>query len=265
MSESRDAITDRGSLVGRVALVSAAAGAGIGQAIALCLANAGADLVLTDRHERRAVEVADQLRDATGRHVVPVRLDVTSEESVASAFEQARDELGPADILVNNAGLGHVAPIWELDLVDWHKVVNVNLTGAFLTMRAALPDMIEARSGAIVNIASIAGWVSWAAPGGEGVYAAAKAGVMALTRTTAHEVAEYGIRVNGVAPGLTPNPFLAKSQPENFLKELEAKIPIKRASTPSDIADCVHFLVSDYSRTITGEIINVSGGLFMRP
>ena len=165
--------SERTSLAGKVALITAAAGAGIGQAIVWRLANAGADIILTDIHERRTQELATQVQGTTGRRVLPVSLDVASEDSVAAAFERGRNELGPIDILVNNSGIGHVAPVWELDLASWQRVLDVNLTGTFLTTRAALPSMIERGASVIVNISSIAGSTPWAA-GPEGVYAASK-------------------------------------------------------------------------------------------
>lgn len=250
-------------LAGKVALVTAAAGAGIGQATARLLASAGADVAVTDLDADRTERVATEIADETGRKVLGRRLDVSDEDAVAKVVGDVLGEMGQIDVLVNNAGTSEPAPVWETSTESWRRVIDICLTGHFLTMRAVLPGMIERRSGSIINIASIEAWTS-GTPGNT-AYHAAKAGVLALTRSTADQVAEHGVRVNGVAPGLVPNPFLNRMLPEDHLAKLEAEIPLGRPVEPREIADAVLFLASDASTSITGETINVSGGAYMRP
>jgi 3-oxoacyl-[acyl-carrier protein] reductase len=252
-----------GKLAGRVALVTAAAGAGIGRATARRLAGAGAAVVVTDLAVERTARAAAAIAEESGGRVVGLALDVTDEHNVDAVVAEILREFGRIDILVNNAGTSEPALLWETKTDSWRRVLDVCLTGHFFTMRAVLPQMIERRSGSIVNIASTEAWTS-RTPGNT-AYHAAKAGVLALSRSTAHQAAPYQVRVNCVAPGLTPNPFLAKLIPEQHLREMEAEIPLGRPATPDDIADAVLFLASDASRSITGETINVSGGSYMRP
>ena len=253
----------REDLTGRVALVTAAAGAGIGRATARRLAAAGADVVVTDVAEERTARAAAALAEESGRRVMGLALDVTDEHHVDGVVAEVLGEFGRIDILVNNAGTSEPALLWETKTDSWRRVVDVCLTGSFFTMRAVLPHMIERRSGSIVNIASTEAWTS-RTPGNT-AYHAAKAGVLALSRSTAQQAAPYQVRINCVAPGLTPNPFLARLIPEEQLREMEAEIPLGRPATPDDIAEAVLFLAGDASRSITGETINVSGGSYMRP
>jgi 3-oxoacyl-[acyl-carrier protein] reductase len=250
-------------LDGQVALITAAAGAGIGQATARVLAAAGAAVVITDIDTKRTTKVADALTEQTGREVLGRSLDVTDEAGVAAVVGEIVHERGRIDVLVNNAGTSEPAPLWETSLESWRRVVDVCLTGHFLLMRAVLPQMIERGAGSIVNIASIEAWTS-GTPGNT-AYHAAKAGVLALTRSVAGQVAPYGVRVNGVAPGLVPNPFLSRMLPADHLQRLQDQIPLGRQIDPEDIANAVLFLVAETGRSITGEIINVSGGAYMRP
>jgi len=250
-------------LTGRVALVTAAAGAGIGRATARRLAEAGADVVLTDLAADRTATAAEAIAAGTGRRVVGLALDVTDEHHVDAVVAEVLRRFGRLDVLVNNAGTSEPALLWETTTDSWRRVVDVCLTGHFFTMRAVLPHMIERRSGSIVNIASIEAWTS-RTPGNT-AYHAAKAGVLALSRSTAHQAAPHQVRVNCVAPGLTPNPFLAKLIPAEHLAAMEAEIPLGRPATPDDIADAVLFLASDASRSVTGETISVCGGSYMRP
>ena len=250
-------------LAGKTALITAAAGAGIGRATARKLSEAGAVVVLTDLAAERTARTAAAIAAETGRRVLGFALDVTDEEQVETVVAEVLRELGHLDILVNNAGTSEPAPLWETKTDSWRRVVDVCLTGHFFTMRAVLPHMIERRSGSIVNIASTEAWTS-RTPNNT-AYHTAKAGVLALSRSTAHQAAPYDVRVNCVAPGLTPNPFLAKLIPEEHLIAMQAEIPLGRPATPEDIADAVLFLASDASRSITGETINVSGGSYMRP
>jgi 3-oxoacyl-[acyl-carrier protein] reductase len=249
-------------LAGRVAFVTAAAGAGIGQATVRRLAHAGADVVVTDLDVGRTERVASEIAAETGRQVIGRALDIRDEDQINRVIAEVLSSWGRIDVLVNNAGTSEPAPVWETTSESWRRVVDVCLTGHFLTMRAILPQMIERRQGSIVNIASIEAWTS-GTPGNT-AYHAAKAGVLALTRSTAKQVAPHGVRVNGVAPGLVPNPFLSRMLPEEHLRRLEAEIPLGHPVSPADIADAVLFLAADTSASITGETINVSGGAYMR-
>ena len=252
-----------GGLEGQVALITAAAGAGIGRATARLLASAGAQVVVTDVDAKRVERVTAEIGDETGRRCSGHVLDVSDGAAVDAVVAAAVEEHGRIDVLVNNAGTSQPMPIWETTIESWQRVIDVTLTGHFLLMRAVLPGMMERRSGSIINIASIEAWTS-GTPGNT-AYHAAKAGVLALTRSAAKQVAPFGVRVNGVAPGLVPNPFLARMIPEPELRRMEAEIPLGRPVAPSEIADAVLFLAGEGSRSITGETINVSGGAYMRP
>lgn len=243
----------------KVALVTAAAGAGIGQATARALAAAGADVVVTDIHEGRTTATAEEIAAATGRRTAGLVLDVTDERRVDAVVAEVIERFGRIDILVNNSGINDLAPLWEMKTEVWHKVIDVCLTAHFFTMRAVLPHMIARGDGAVVNISSVAGWIGSTA--GEAHYAAAKAGVMGLTRVAASEAAAHGIRVNAIAPGLIHNPFLARVYPEQFFTDIAERTPLGRVGRPGDIADAVVFLVSDRASFITGEVLCVSGGL----
>lgn len=249
-------------LDGKIALVTAAAGAGIGQAVARRLLEEGAEVVVTDAHARRAGEVGDALSKEFGRKVLGLELDVTQNDQVDAAIEATLNEHGRLDILVNNAGINRLAPVWEMTDEDWDLVIGVCLTGTFKTMRAALKAMIEQKFGRIVNISSVA---AWAALGdGEAHYAAAKGGVVSLTRSTAREVAAHGIRVNAVAPGFTYNPFLERIYPPEFFERMRKQAPLGRVGEPTDIANAALFLASPLSDYITGETLSVAGGTFFR-
>lgn len=251
-----------GALDGKIALMTAAAGAGIGQATARRFAREGAEVVVTDAHARRVQELGEAMRTEFGRDFLAAEMDVTKPEQVRALVDKALERYGRIDILINNAGINRLAPIWEMDDETWNLVIGVNLTGAFHCMRAVLPAMIRQSSGAIVNMASIAGWQS--STQGEAHYSAAKAGVMGLTRAVAAEVARFGIRVNAIAPGLIYNPFLERIYPREFFENFARRVPLGRVGEPEDIANLMIFLVSDQSAYITGEVFCVSGGAYMK-
>ncbi|HUR75186.1 MAG TPA: SDR family oxidoreductase [Sporichthya sp.] len=255
-------MTAAGALDGQVALITAAAGAGIGKATARVLALAGADVVLTDLDPGRTAKAAEALAEETGRKVIGRPLDVRDEAAVQALVDEVLADRGRIDILVNNAGTSEPAPLWETSTESWHRVLDVCLTGHFLLMRAVLPQMIERRSGSIINIASIEAWTD-VIPNNV-VYQTAKAGVVGLTRAAAAQVGPYGVRVNGVAPGLVPNPFLARMIPAEDLARLQENMALDVTIEPEDIANAVLFLAADTGRSITGETINVSGGGYMR-
>jgi len=241
-----------GLLDGKRVLVTAAAGTGIGFATAeRCIAE-GATVVISDAHERRLHESAEQLGD---RVAAALPCDVTVEEQVQAMFAGAVAAVGEVDIVVNNAGLGGTADLVDMTDEQWMKVLDVTLNGTFRCVRAALRHMQPRHSGVVVNNASVLGW---RAHRGQAHYAAAKAGVMALTRCAAMEAALYGVRVNAVAPSLAMHPFLSKVTSDEVLEELTAREAFGRAAAPWEIANVIVFLASDYSTYMTGEVVSVS-------
>jgi 3-oxoacyl-[acyl-carrier protein] reductase len=238
-----------GLLEGRTVVVTAAAGTGIGFATAKRCAEEGARVLLSDAHERRLGEAAAELGAAS------VVCDVTDTDSVERLFATAMTELGSIDVLVNNAGLGGTRDLVDMTDDDWAKVIDVTLTGTFRCTRAALRVMQAAGGGVIVNNASVLGWRAQA---GQAHYAAAKAGVMALTRCAALEAAPYGVRVNAVAPSLAMHPFLSRVISEEALEELASREAFGRPAEPWEVANVIVFLASAYSSYMTGEIVSVS-------
>lgn len=244
----------------KVAIITAAAGVGIGAAIAERLATDGYDVVVTDAHERRCNEAAQQLSERHGREFLSVPLDVTDEAGVQRAIDTVLKQRGRIDVLVNNAGWSKIEPVAEMSLETWQKCLAVDLTGTFLCTRYALPHMIEAGSGAIVNISSIAAYETSTVHGA--AYSAAKAGVLALTRVTAAENGKHGIRANAVTPGLIYNDFLRKIYPDEFFTGYaETQSKVGRIGQPEDVAGLVAFLASDQAGYVTGEVYGVSGGV----
>jgi 3-oxoacyl-[acyl-carrier protein] reductase len=245
----------------KVAVVTAAAGAGIGAAVTRRLAADGYDVVITDVHERRAKELADALGAEHGRTFLSVPLDVTDAVAVEGAVTTIVKERGRLDVLVNNAGWSKIEPVAEMSLETWQRCLDVDLTGSFLCIRHALPHMIAAGSGAVVNISSIAAYETSTEHGA--AYSAAKAGVLALTRVAAAENGRHGVRVNAVTPGLIYNEFLRKIYPDEFFDGYaESRSLVGRVGQPDDVASLVAFLVSDQAGYITGEVYGVSGGVY---
>ncbi|HYA53253.1 MAG TPA: SDR family oxidoreductase [Streptosporangiaceae bacterium] len=246
----------RDLLAGKVVVVTAAAGTGIGSAVAArCLAE-GAQVVLSDRHERRLAAARDELARAHGDRVCAQACDVTDETQVGALVAAAVSRFGRIDVLVNNAGLGGTSSVLEMTDEQWRAVLDVTLTGTFRCTRAGLRQMVaQGHGGAVVNNASVLGW---RAQPGQAHYAAAKAGVMALTRCAALDVAQHGIRVNAVAPSLAIHPFLAKVTGEELLAELAAREAFGRAARPWEVANVIVFLASDYASYLTGEVVSVS-------
>jgi 3-oxoacyl-[acyl-carrier protein] reductase len=244
-----------GLLEGRTVVVTAAAGSGIGGSLARRCLLEGAQLVISDAHERRLGETADALEAEFGTRPLAVRCDVTSEEDVQGLLAAAIEHLGHVDVWMNNAGLGGNGLITELTDEQWGRVLDVTLTGTFRCLRAVLPHMYERGSGAVVNNASVLGW---RAQERQAHYAAAKAGVMALTRSAAIEAAEHGVRVNAVAPSLAMHPNLEKVTPPGLLQELIGKEAFGRAAEPWEVANVMVFLASDLSTYLTGEVVSVS-------
>jgi len=244
-------------LKGKTVLVTAAAGTGIGNAVARRCAEEGASaLVIADIHERRLGEAADGIEAQTGLRPHTIVADVTSEEDVQRMFAFAIEKMGHIDVLMNNAGLGGYARVREMTDEQWSKVLDVSLNGCFRCLRAAMNHMVPRGTGSIVNNASVLGW---RAQEGQAHYAAAKAGVMALTRCAAIEAAEESsVRINCVAPTLAKHPFLAKVTPPGLLEALEAKEAFGRGAEPFEIANVMVFLASDLASYMTGETLSIS-------
>jgi 3-oxoacyl-[acyl-carrier protein] reductase len=244
--------SSHGLLAGKTVLVTAAAGSGIGFATARRCAEEGAVVAISDRHERRLATSAAELATVMGQQPIAVGCDVTVEADVQRMF----DAVGDFDVLVNNAGLGGTAELADMTDEQWAKVLDVTLTGTMRCTREALKRFrARGQGGAIVNNASVIGW---RAQVGQAHYAAAKAGVMALTRTAAVEAAAMGVRVNAVAPSLAMHENLAKVTSPELLAELTAREAFGRAAEPWEIANVIIFLASDYASYLTGEVISAS-------
>jgi 3-oxoacyl-[acyl-carrier protein] reductase len=247
-------------LDGRIAVVTGAAGAGIGSAIVRRLLDDGATVLVTDSSAGRVAQTVASLKPDFGDRVDGLKASVTEREDISAVTERAA-ELGGADILVNSAGTYRPAPAWEMDDETWEFNFSVTLHGTFRMSRALLPQMIEKRRGSIVNIVSSSGWVPLYE--GEAAYVAAKSGQMGLTRGMAFDVGKFGVRVNAVAPGMTVNPLIARTYPVERLEDFAARTPLRRTGVPEEIADAVAFLASDEAAFITGDVLAVNGGLFM--
>jgi len=249
-------VTGHHLLEGKVVVITAAAGTGIGGAAARRCLEEGAQVVISDQHHRRLAATREELAQAHGDRVWSQPCDVTDEAQVQALIEAAAARFGRIDVLVNNAGLGGTASVLDMTDEQWLRVLDVTLTGTFRCTRAALRQMVaQGHGGAVVNNASVLGW---RAQPGQAHYAAAKAGVMALTRCAALDVAPHGIRVNAVAPSLAIHPFLAKVTSEALLADLASREAFGRAAQPWEVANVMVFLASDYSAYMTGEVVSVS-------
>ena len=243
-------------LAGKNVVVTAAAGTGIGFAAAKRCIEEGARVLISDIHERRLGEAVDRLEVETGQRPASALCNVTIEADVANLVATSVRELGGIDVMINNAGLGGTANLVDMTDDQWNVVIDVTLNGTMRATRAVLRHMIERGSGgAIVNNASVVGWRAQA---GQAHYAAAKAGVMALTRCAAMEAAPHGIRVNCVAPSLAMHPFLAKVSTQEFLDSLISLEAFNRPAETWEIANVMVFLASEYSSYMTGEVLAVS-------
>ena len=212
--------------------------------------------MISDQHERRLAATKTELAEVHGDAVAARPCDVTDEAQVQALIDAAVQHYGRIDVMINNAGLGGTSPIHQMTDEQWLKVLDVTLNGTFRCTRAALRQLVaQGGGGAVVNNASVLGW---RAQPGQAHYAAAKAGVMALTRCAALDVAAHGIRVNAVAPSLAIHPFLAKVTSEDLLTELAAREPFGRAAEPWEVANVMVFLASDYASYMTGEVVSVS-------
>ncbi|NCY17588.1 MAG: SDR family oxidoreductase [Actinobacteria bacterium] len=249
MSGAPTYVDGHGLLAGKRVLVTAAAGTGIGFQAAQRCVEEGATVVVSDKHERRTAEAAERLG------VVGIPCDVTVESDVRGLVDGAVAAMGGVDVFINNAGLGGEVPIVDMTDDQWDLVLDVTLTATFRCLRAELQYLYANGGGVIVNNASVLGWRAQA---GQAHYAAAKAGVMALTRCAAIEAAPHGVRINAVAPSLAMHAFLAKATTEETLAELTQREAFGRAAEPWEVANVMVFLASDYSSYMTGEVVSVS-------
>lgn len=250
-----DYVAPHGLLNGKTVVITAAAGTGIGFAVAKRAIEEGATVLISDIHERRLGEAVERLAEVNGTAPASVLCNVTVEDDVQRLFDTAVAELGHIDVLINNAGLGGTANVVDMTDEQWNVVLDVTLNGTFRATRAALRHMQPRGAGVIVNNASVLGW---RAQEGQAHYAAAKAGVMALTRCAAVEAAHFNVRINAVAPSLAMHPFLAKVTSDELLAELAKREAFGRPAEPWEIANVMVFLASDYSSYLTGEVVSVS-------
>lgn len=245
----------------QVAIVTAGAGAGIGQAVVRRFAEEGARVVISDAHAKRPLDLAQELSKQYGREFIGMQVDATNQDQVEKMVQMTVDQYGRVDILVNNAGINKLEPAWEMSGETWDFVMRTNVYSTFYATRAVLPHMVKQKSGKVVSLASVAGWIG--SSDGEAHYCAAKAAVMGYTRAVAAEVGKHGVRVNAIAPGLIYNEFLRRIYPDEMFRSVEKHTPLGRVGQPKDIADLALFLVSDESSFITGEIMCCSGGLYV--
>jgi 3-oxoacyl-[acyl-carrier protein] reductase len=250
-------VTDAKPLAGRVAIVTGGS-RGIGLATARLLADDGASVVVSARDPDRLAAATREL-DATGAPVLAVAADATRREDVDRLLEASRERFGRIDILVNNAGVIRDQLLVRMKDDDWDRVIDTNLRGVFLMMRAVARVMMRQRGGRIVNVSSAAGAMGNA---GQANYSAAKGGVIALTKAAARELAHWNILVNAVAPGLIQTDMTASLPPE-ARDALMRQVPLGRAGEPREVAEVIRFLAGDGAAYVTGQVIHVNGGLYM--
>lgn len=242
----------------RTAIVTGAA-RGIGQECARALFEDGCNVVLADIDEQCAKTAAEAI-DRTCAAVCGIKTDVSSVESIEGLIAQTVERFGGIDILVNNAGIVSKSTVEDVSIVEWERVMCINLTGAFFMAQKALEHLKKSANGKIINVASLAGrngGISVGVP-----YAVSKAGMIGLTRSLATKIAKYNINVNCIAPGTTKTDILSSFTKED-LEHLESSIPLKRLGLPEDIANGVVFLASEKSSFITGAVIDVNGGMYI--
>jgi 3-oxoacyl-[acyl-carrier protein] reductase len=245
------------TLEGRVALVTGAS-QGIGHAIALKLASAGAGVALAARNQEKLNEVVQQITAAGGK-AATFQLDVADEEQIKSAFKAVIAHFGKIDILVNNAGITRDQLVMRMKRADWDEVLNTNLTSAYLCTQQVISSMLKQRWGRIINITSIFGQIGQA---GQANYASSKAGLIGLTKAVARELGSRNITCNAVAPGFIETSMTAVLG-DDFKQNALKNIPLGRIGTPQDVAGAVAFLASEEASYITGHVLDVNGGLHM--
>ena len=244
-------------LKGKVAIITGGA-QGIGKSIATQLAQAGANVVIADVMEEVAKSTAQEISQK-GNEAISIKVDVSSLSSVEEMVKKTLDKFGRIDILVNNAGITRDSLVMRMKEEDWDLVLDINLKGAFNCIKTVSPIMMKQKSGKIVNIASIVGIIGNA---GQANYSASKAGLIALTKTCARELASRRINVNAVAPGFIQT-SMTERLPAQVKEKLSSQIPFGEIGKPEDVASAVLFLVSEKASYITGEVIKVDGGMAM--
>jgi len=231
---------------------------GIGRDTALALAQAGAKVVLAARNEEKLAALASEI-EAAGGESLAVKMDVADAEQVKAGFKQVIETFGRLDILVNNAAVTRDGLAMRMKKEDWEAVLQTNLTGAHFCIQQALPTMMKARAGRIINISSV---VAQSGNAGQANYVAAKAGLIGLTKAIAIEIASRGITVNAVAPGFIETP-MTDVLADKVKEELKTRIPLGRMGSPRDVASAIVFLASDEAGYITGHVLNVNGGMHL--
>ena len=249
-------------LQGKVAIVTAAAGAGIGRASAKMLASEGVSVMVSDRGSKNIQDVVDSIKSGGGK-AIGMQCDVQDQNQVNAMVERTVKELGRVDILLNNAGAEKFQSFLDMDDATSDLIINTNLKGTIYCCKAVLPHMIKQKEGKIVNISSVSAWSPPSVPDSV-AYCATKGAMISLTYALAREVAQHNINVNAIAPGLIINPFLEKITPLGELDKIRNEIPLGRTGEPDDIAKVVVFLVSSDSSYMTGTCLTVNGGIFMR-
>jgi len=246
------------TLKGKTALITGSA-RGIGKEIAAKFAKAGADVCVSDIDLATAQETAQEISKEYGVKAIALAANVAKEEEVNEVVKKFMEEFGKIDILVNNAGITKDGLVIDMKESDWDAVLDINLKSAFLCTKAATRFMLKARSGRVINIASISGQIGLP---GQANYSASKAGMIGLTKAVAKEVAKRGVTVNAIAPGFIRTAMTDKLSPE-VVKGYEDAIPMKVLGLPEDIANSALFLASDLASYVTGQVIAVNGGLAM--
>ena len=242
----------------KVAVVTGSA-RGLGRTTAEKLAEEGANVVITDVNKKLADSTAAEIEEKYQIKALSFEHDVSSDESTKKVIKEIVKQFGKIDILVNNAGITKDARLFMMKKEDWQLVLNINLTGAFYCTKYASKQMLKQRSGNIVNIASVVGIMGNI---GQANYSASKAGLIGLTKTTAKELAERGVTVNAVAPGYIQSD-MTEQLSDDVNNRMLAEIPLKTFGDPADVANAVLFLVSKQARYITGQVLNVDGGMIM--
>ena len=245
-------------LTGKVALVTGAS-RGIGQAVAVELAKAGADVIVNYIGNEAVAQETVEKVEALGRKALKIKADVGNADEVQAMVDEAHAAFGHIDVLVNNAGITRDGLLIRMKDSDWDDVLNINLKGVYLVSKAVAKLMVKQRSGRIINMTSVSGVIGNV---GQANYAAAKAGVIGFTKTCAKELAARGITVNAVAPGFIET-AMTDVLPEKIKEGIAATVPLGRMGQPEEIAGVVTFLASDFARYITGQVLNVDGGMVM--
>jgi 3-oxoacyl-[acyl-carrier protein] reductase len=245
------------NLKDKVAVVTGAS-QGIGRATSLALAGAGAKVAVAARNEEKLAALVNDIA-AAGGEAFAIKMDVADAEQVKAGFKQVIEKFGRLDILVNNAAVTRDGLAMRMKKEDWETVLQTNLTGAHLCIQQALPTMMKARAGRIINISSV---VAQSGNAGQANYVAAKAGLIGLTKAIAVEIASRDITVNAVAPGFIETP-MTDVLPDKVKEELKTRIPLRRMGSARDVAAAIVFLASDEAGYITGHVLNVNGGMHL--